>query len=352
VQPAARGRNVMEIFERYIREVTRYLPRGHREDVAKELRSTLEDSLEGRLEGGAGEPAASSGREAVATEILLDFGPPRAFAASYRGGPRYLIGPDFYPGFMSTLKFTLLVVCGLQLAVGLFDVGRPSAGIGRIGLKLLDLLGDLQGTALSLLGLIVLIFALIQHFSSGESASAEEWNPADLPPLKDPDRIDHTGEALGLVFICLGLLIFNFFPEKLGASVSVNGERTFVPLLGPDYQLYLPWWNLYLIGGALLILALLARTHWRAWHRWVDLALAVLLVGILWWMVGSESILQPQVGGQAAGGSATSAVEALEKSVMPVLRVVFRVGLWIWLVGAAFSALSKSYKLVRRLAGS
>ena len=33
---------------------------------------------------------------------------------------------------------------------------------------------------------------------------------------------------------------------------------------------------------------------------------------------------------------------------MPVLRVVFRVGLWIWLVGAAFSALGKIYKLVRQ----
>ena len=211
-----------------------------------------------------------------------------------------------------------------------------------------QLLGDLQGTALGLLGLIVLILALIERFSSGEPASAEEWDPADLPPLKDPDRIDRTGEALGLVFVCLGLLIFNFFPEKLGASVSINGQRAFIPLLGPDYRLYLPWWNLYLIGAALLALVLLSRTHWRAWLRWVDLALAVLLVGILWWMVGGESILQPQAAWPAAGGGDASAAEALEETVVPVLRVAFRVGLWIWLVGAALSALGKAYKLARR----
>ena len=41
----------MEIFERYIREVIRHLPRGQRDDVAKELRSTLEDSLDGRIAG-------------------------------------------------------------------------------------------------------------------------------------------------------------------------------------------------------------------------------------------------------------------------------------------------------------
>ena len=112
----------MEIFERYIREVTRHLPRRQRQDVAKELRSTLEDSLDGRLESGAGEPVTGTGREAAASQVLVDFGPPRELAASYRGGSRHLIGPGLYHDFLSTLKITLLVVCGLQLAVGLFGL--------------------------------------------------------------------------------------------------------------------------------------------------------------------------------------------------------------------------------------
>jgi hypothetical protein len=342
----------MELFERYIREVTRRLPRRQRQDVARELRSTLEDSLDGRVAGGtpgggAGEPTAD--REAAATEILRDFGPPRALAASYRSGPRYLVGPELYPDFVSTLKVTLLVVCGLQLAAGLVGLGGPSGGLGRLGLRLLDLVGDLQGTALGLLGLIVLIFALVERFSAGEPAAEEEWNPADLPPLKDPERVDRTAEALGLVFVCVGLLLLNVFPDRLGASVSVNGERAFVPLLGPDYRLYLPWWNLYLVGGALLILTLIARTHWRAWQRWADLALALLLVGILWWMAGGESILQPLADARAAGGGEGIAPEALEETVLPVVRAVLRAGLWIWLAGAAISAALKGYRLGRQL---
>jgi hypothetical protein len=120
-----------------------------------------------------------------------------------------------------------------------------------------------------------------------------------------------------------------------------------VPLLGPDYRQYLPWWNLYLIGGALLTLALLARSHWRLWQRGADFALALLLVGILWWMAGGESILQPHAAGQALGVAEASAAEALEKTVLPVLRTLFRVGLWIWLVGAVISAIGKGYKLAR-----
>ena len=330
----------MEIFERYIREVTRHLPRSQLEDVARELRSTLEDSLEGRLEDGAGKPAA-------AAETLLNFGPPRALAASYQSGPRHLIGPSLYPDFMNTLKITLLVVCGLQLTVGLFGLGRPSAGMFHVGLNLLGLLSDLQGTALGLLGLIVLIFALIERFSAGESTSVEEWDPADLPPLKDPDRIDRTSEALGLVFVCLGLLLFNFFPDKMGAWVFIDGQRAFVPLLGPDHRQYLPWWNLYLIGAVLLTLALLARTHWRVWMRWADFALSVLLVGILWSMVGGDAILQLQDVAQVVGGGNASAAAAFEETALPVLRVVFRAVLWIWLVGAVLSAIGKGYKVVR-----
>jgi len=297
--------------------------------------------MEGRLEDGAGESAA-------ATETLRNFGPPRALAASYRGGPRHLIGPSLYPDFMKTLKITLLVVCGLQLTVGLLGFGRSSAGMFDVGRYLLDLLGDFQGTALSLLGLIVLIFALIERFSAGESISVEEWNPADLPPLKDPDRIDRTGAVLGLVFICLGLLLFNFYPDKMGASVSINGHRVFLPLLGLDYRQYLPWWNLYLIGAALLTLALLARTHWRVWMRWADFALSVLLVGILWSMADGDAIPQLQPLAQIVGGGDASAADAFEERVLPVLRVVLRVVLWACLVGAVLSAMGTGYKAVRR----
>ena len=191
------------------------------------------------------------------------------------------------------------------------------------------------------------VFALIERFSAGESTSVEEWDPADLPPLKDPDRIDRTSEALGLVFVCLGLLLFNFFPDKMGAWVFIDGQRAFVPLLGPDHRQYLPWWNLYLIGAVLLTLALLARTHWRVWMRWADFALSVLLVGILWWTVGGESILPAQAAAQAVGGGDASAADAFEETALPVLRVVFRAGLWIWLAGAVLSAIGKGYKAVR-----
>jgi len=339
----------MEIFDRYIREVTRHLPRGQREDVAKELSSTLEDSLDG------GGTESGSRREAAAMELLLAFGPPRDLAASYRTGPQYLIGPALYPGFVTALKITLLVVCGLQLMIGLFGLSGPSNGFGQFSLDALDLFGELQSTALVTLGLIVFIFWLIEYFSSDKAADTaagatpanRSWNPADLPPLKDPDRVDRTGEAIGLVFICLALLIFNFHPDKVGAFISLDGDGEFVPLLGPAYRLYLPWWNAYLVGGAVAAIALLARNRWTPLLRGLDLGLALLLVAILWWMIHGEPLLQPGQAWPEGSGADPDTVERFEKIVAPVVRVIVQAGLWIWLVVAGYGVLSKAAKLIR-----
>ena len=92
----------MDLIERYVQEVGRRLPRKQRDDVARELRSSLEDSLENRT----GVPLEQADEEQV-VELLLEFGPPQEVAASYQTGPSYLVGPALYPSFIKTMK-----ICG------------------------------------------------------------------------------------------------------------------------------------------------------------------------------------------------------------------------------------------------
>ncbi len=92
----------MDLIERYVQEVARRLPRKQRDDVARELRSSLEDSLESR----AGVPLEQV-EEEQAVELLLEFGTPQKVAASYRPGPDFLIGPGLYPSFVKTMKICL-----------------------------------------------------------------------------------------------------------------------------------------------------------------------------------------------------------------------------------------------------
>jgi hypothetical protein len=99
----------MDLIDRYVVEVARHLPAKNAEDVAEELRSLLSDALEAR--------AARTGRpkdEALAVEVLREFGEPEEVAARYRG-PKQLIGPDWYPIFKSVALGVLLIPLAIKV---------------------------------------------------------------------------------------------------------------------------------------------------------------------------------------------------------------------------------------------
>jgi hypothetical protein len=81
----------MNLLDRYIQEVGRFLPRVKRRDIQAELRSSLVDTLEDRF-------GKEQSDDQVA-ELLKEFGNPREVAASYHPQGQYLIGPGLYPLF-------------------------------------------------------------------------------------------------------------------------------------------------------------------------------------------------------------------------------------------------------------
>ena len=95
----------MNLIDRYVSEVGKNLPLlNGREDIEKELKSTLEDMLEDRVQ--------NSGRtrdEALEIEVLKEYGSPQKVASTYNPHP-YLIGPKLFPFFLFVLKIVLTVV--------------------------------------------------------------------------------------------------------------------------------------------------------------------------------------------------------------------------------------------------
>ena len=86
----------MELVDRYVYEVGRHLPRRSRADIETEIRSLIEDTLEGYAE--------KQGRdvdEDMVVAVLQEFGKPEKVAASYRTGKQYLVGPGLFPIFRS-----------------------------------------------------------------------------------------------------------------------------------------------------------------------------------------------------------------------------------------------------------
>ena len=230
----------MNLIDRYIAEVGKYLPRQKRADIQAEIRSTLEDMLEERNQGEG--PAD----EAQTLQLLKEYGAPREVADSYVG-PRYLIGPRVYPTFELVTRIVLIVLFGIAL-VGL------GLGLARSSLSGLEFLKTVGNSAAGLIsglitafGNIVLVFAILERVLPAKEFEKEEenWDPAELAREPDPDRVKFAEQIFEMFFLVLFLVIFNLYPGIIGFGFFDENEWVFIsPVLTEAFFRYLPWFNI------------------------------------------------------------------------------------------------------------
>ena len=259
----------MDLINRYAHEVGQYLPYRLRADVEAELRSLLTDSLEERaLRGGV--PAD----EAVAATVLREFGSPRDVAARYAPEPQYLIGPRLYPTYLMAVKVMLAVLAVIVLALvvaGRFQQpGEPPSLADFVRAT-----GRFLWGALENLGIMTLVFALVERTIRAREAAGASFDAAKLPPVNDPDRISYFGRIFALYGIAVLVLAFNVFPEWVALYVFHGSEGTLYPLLTPDFNRYRPLLNTWWLLAFVLNLAVLRQGRWTRPTRWADFGLEV-----------------------------------------------------------------------------
>jgi len=237
-------------IDRYGSEVARRLPRSQRDDVRQELESTLLDELEGRR---GAEP-----QEGEILDVLREMGPPAAVAAGYRPSSQYLIGPAWYPTFCQTLKVVLSVLVGVLVLASAVSALLSPAALPP-GIALLGLLQGAVASALYALGILILIFTLLERFEVRREAPQHAWDPRTLPSAPRPGDLYGRGEALvALSLVAIFLALLHIFRNEVGFPGATAGR----PLLNDVYQQFLPW----LSAALLLDMALYGWLFWRG--RW------------------------------------------------------------------------------------
>jgi hypothetical protein len=265
----------MDIIDRYVYEVGRHLPAGLRPDVQAELRSLLTESLEERSRA-AGRPADA----ALATDVVREFGRPRDVASRYAPHPQYLIGPALYPAYRTVVKVAVPVYAAvtlLMVVLGAFrEPGRPaSAAI------LVRATGGFLSGLLYNLGLLTLVFALVERAMHREDSRATTWDPARLPPVSDPDRISYFGRIFFLYCLAAVALLFNFYPDWVGIVSVRDGDVRVIRLLEPGFSRYLPLLNLWWTLAFALGVVVLRRGRWGTATRWAEFGLELFNAAIL-----------------------------------------------------------------------
>ena len=168
----------MNLIDIYIQEVTRRLSEKTRDDIAMELRSTIEDML----------PDDYS--EEDVKKALEKLGDPAVLANEYRDRPAYLIGPAFYELYMTTMKMVLPLALGIGLAIYFMVSFADWTGEGGIG-KLMSLLfGESIWAAMNIFiqvfFWITLLFFILERSGVPPACmrkTGERWKPEDLKDI-------------------------------------------------------------------------------------------------------------------------------------------------------------------------
>jgi hypothetical protein len=338
--------NAMELLDRYVTAVGKHLPRKTRADIEAEIRSTLQDMLD--------DHSRETGRpvdEAMVKDVLVEYGAPEKVAATYQT-QSYLIGPRMYPIFWLVIRIvfavlTTLFFIGLGIRIGM-GPGTMEAIVSQVGKSILEYFQGLM----TAFGNIVLILAILERVLPAVDMGKElkegepSWDPAALMKEPEPDEVKAWEPILAILFTTLGLAIFNFYPQLISITPSLNnlGKEpvVFVPILSDAFFRYLPWINLIWGLEIVLNLVLLRTGRWTLPTRISELVIK--LFGIL---LANAMLMGPSLLALTANDLIAFNMDASSAAVLVNLfNQMIRVALVIAIVAGGFDLIKGIYRLV------
>ncbi|MEH7383507.1 hypothetical protein V7138_23820 [Bacillus sp. JJ1533] len=254
----------MNLIDIYIQEVTRRLPEKMRDDIALELRSTIEDML------------PDDYNEADVKTALEKLGSPVKLANNYRERPMYLIGPRYFDVYVNLLKMIVPIA-----AVVAFITMFAEYFIGyQSGESIINVVLDIIGTgiwriidvSIQTFFWFTIVFAVIERVDKGKddqplTTSLQKWTPDDLknityiPKKKAISKFEVFG---ALFWTAIWATLYFYANQLLGIYEGGNNGLEFVtPAL--NQEVLLTFWPIVVIViGLEIALALykLIKGHW------------------------------------------------------------------------------------------
>ncbi|HEX7729034.1 MAG TPA: hypothetical protein VF392_08360 [Terracidiphilus sp.] len=170
----------MEILERYLQAVKKYLPWQRQDDIIAELRANLEAQIED-AEAEHGRPLTSAEIE----ELLKKMGPPMLVAGRFQP-QRSLIGPTLFPVYLYVLRIALTWATAIYAVV--MAVVVPLTAPQEV--DLLQAFLRYPGVLFMVAAWNTLVFAVIEQVIARHPEKlplmfkmAGTWSPEALPPL-------------------------------------------------------------------------------------------------------------------------------------------------------------------------
>jgi hypothetical protein len=331
----------MELIERYLQAVKKYLPWKRQDDIVAELRANMESQLEDK-ESELGRPLSQGELE----DWLRVLGSPMLVASRYQP-QQSLIGPVLFPVYLYVLRIAVLWAAVIYSVVNAVLILFATTGAPT----LIDAVLRLPGVLITVAAWVTLVFAAFEfvsvHFPEHcppiDGISGRPWSPSALPPLDKnsegfgkPRSYAHAVAEVvfGFIFLVWLLLVPRHPFLLLGPGV--------VYMTSGPFALSPVWWTFFWWCVALNVVQLtwrcvnLLRGDWqrrsKAEHIIVK-AIGLMPLGILFWVKDGAYILLKNPAVDAARYGST--LDTINKSIHLGLMVtcVIVVAQFVWDLG-------------------
>lgn len=177
------------LTERYVHATLRSVPEARRDELGRELRSSIADMIEARTADG--EPT-----EIAERAVLTDLGDPDALAAQYADRPLHLIGPRYFLVYWRLLlKLLLWIPASVALVVLTVEMIRVQDSADAIGTAVS---AGVQ-VALHVAFWTTLAFAILERVDV--DPGLPEWSVDSLPEVQEGRQVTFIDTVASIVFI-------------------------------------------------------------------------------------------------------------------------------------------------------
>ena len=183
-----------DLIKRYSAETVRHLRPAEREEVERELTSSILDMV------------GESPSDSVVESTLLELGPPSALAAKYRGRERYLIGPSMFDLYMMVLKLVTVIVLTVTLVLTILTFFLDPTGLSIVKM-VTRTVAALFSAASGVFLWVTITFALLDYFQVNVQKDA--WNREALLDLETVSTREISKREI--VSDLVGLTLFMIF---------------------------------------------------------------------------------------------------------------------------------------------
>ncbi len=223
----------------------------------------------------------------------------------------------------------------LALWIGYFIAQEPFSPLEAV----VSLLNSIPAA----LGMLVIVFVILQWFEVDPETESEPWDPYSLPEISESETVSRGERVFDITMGIIILVILGFFPESIGFVTTLGSEFFTNPVISQ----YIGLITFSLLLGIGLDIYLLWQGRWGTITRIVKIAANLLSITILFLLVQGHTAWLAEHG---ASGFFT-ALEQLPDSINGGWQIIgmaaFRMAFGVALIITSLETLVMIFRLVR-----